>query len=71
MSCYTNTNPNHALNYEVEYIIGGRASDKDNLKIVIAEILALRAAANMAYLAGSASSRHRRWLLLQLSVELL
>ena len=41
----------------VEYIIGGRASDKDNLKIVIAEILALRAAANMAYLAGSASKQ--------------
>ena len=57
MSCYTDTNPNHALNYEVEYIIGGRASDKDNLKIVIAEILALRAAANMAYLAGSASKQ--------------
>lgn len=57
MSCYTDTNPNHALNYEVEYIIGGRASDKDNLKIVIAEILALRAAANMVYLAGSASKQ--------------
>lgn len=57
MSCYTDTNPNHALNYEVEYIIGGRASDKDNLKIVIAEILALRSAANMAYLAGSASKQ--------------
>lgn len=57
MSCYTDTNPNHALNYEVEYIIGGRASDKDNLKIVIAEILALRTAANMAYLAGSASKQ--------------
>ena len=41
----------------MEYIIGGRASDKDNLKIVIAEILALRAAANMAYLAGSASKQ--------------
>lgn len=36
---------------------GGRASDKDNLKIVIAEILALRSAANMAYLAGSASKQ--------------
>lgn len=57
MSCYTDTNPNHALNYEVEYIIGGRASDKDNLKIVIAEILAMRSAANMAYLAGSASKQ--------------
>ena len=57
MSCYTDTNPNHALNYEVEYIIGGRASDKDNLKIVIAEIMALRTAANMAYLSGSASKQ--------------
>ena len=40
----------HALDYELEYILGGKTSDKENLKHAVAELLAVREAANMLYL---------------------
>lgn len=39
------------LEYEVEYILGGKSSDKDNLQYVTNRILLMREVANMAYLA--------------------
>ncbi len=39
------------LSYEVEYVVGGKASDIENLKVVCYELLAMREAANMTYLA--------------------
>ena len=40
----------HALDYELEYFIGGKTSDTSNLKATLAQLLALREAANMLYL---------------------
>lgn len=39
-----------ALDYEMEYLLGGKASDKDNLEYVIGRIRILRFAANYGYL---------------------
>lgn len=39
-----------ALDYEIEYIIGGKDSDRKNLKAVVNQLLLLREAANVAYL---------------------
>ncbi len=50
MSNYLSSGNGHAMNYEVEYIIGGKSTDKDNLRIVVTEMLAIREAANMGYL---------------------
>ncbi len=41
---------NQALLYEQEYLLCGKASDKENLKSTVEEILAVRGAANFAYL---------------------
>ncbi len=40
----------HALDYELEYILGGKTSDVENLKRAVAELLLIREAANMLYL---------------------
>lgn len=39
-----------ALDYQVEYIVGGRGSDRENLKKTVNRMLLLREAANAAYL---------------------
>lgn len=39
-----------ALEYELEYIIGGKDSDSENLKAVVRQILLIREAFNLAYL---------------------
>ncbi|MEY8394668.1 DUF5702 domain-containing protein [Lachnospiraceae bacterium 45-P1] len=41
---------NQALLYEQEYLLCGKAADKENLKSTVEEILAVRGAANFAYL---------------------
>lgn len=53
LSDYTDGADNRGLNYELEYLIGGKAEDKANLRIVTAEILAIREALNLASLAES------------------
>lgn len=40
----------HALDYEMEYLIVGKSSDKANLTTVVNRLLLLREAANMVYL---------------------
>lgn len=57
LSNYTDSGSSHAMNYEVEYIIGGKSNDKDNLKKVVTEILMIRAACNAAYLATDQSKQ--------------
>ncbi len=54
-TCYGKTEKTgviHALDYELEYILGGKTSDTANLKYAVAELLAVREAANMMYLEG-------------------
>lgn len=45
----------HALEYEIEYLLGNQSSDIENLKIVATEILAIREAANFMYLISNPS----------------
>lgn len=52
-SNYTSTNKGNELNYELEYIVSGKDSDKDNLKSAVEKLLIIREAANMAYLVSN------------------
>lgn len=47
---YITEKDGHALSYEAEYIIGGRASDEENLKATVHRLIAIREAANCVYL---------------------
>lgn len=49
MSCYIEQK-NHAIDYELEYLIGGKGTEIENLKVVINQILTMREAANFTYL---------------------
>lgn len=53
MSNYQTTKENHALSYEVEYLLGGKSSDIENLKVVVTELLAIRESVNFAYLVSN------------------
>ena len=45
--CYTNKKDNTALDYEVEYILGGKDNDRDNLSSVATELVLIRSGANL------------------------
>lgn len=47
---YTNPQKNRGMNYELEYLLAGKASDIENLREVVNQLLLLREAANLAYL---------------------
>lgn len=54
-ACYPANGENTAasgqtLDYEIEYLLAGKASDRQNLKTVLKQILALREVANFVYL---------------------
>ncbi len=53
MGSYGAQKEDNPLWYEVEYIIGGELSDRENLRYVINRIFAVREAANAMYLFGS------------------
>lgn len=55
------------LNYEMEYLIGGKASDAANLKVVVRRLLLLREGANLTYLETDAQ-RSQEALTLALSI---
>lgn len=44
------TQTEHALQYQIEYLIAGRENDTDNLRSVVNRLCALREAANLMYL---------------------
>lgn len=46
-----------ALDYEIEYMIGGKQSDRENLKEVVKKLLLLRFVPNYAYLQSSAEKK--------------
>ncbi len=50
LSAYGNEKEDRALSYEIEYLIGGKKSDIENLRIVAERLLLIRLAANMLYL---------------------
>lgn len=49
-SDYTHVQDEEAWQYELEYLIGGKSSDKHNLSAVVEQLLLVREVANMAYL---------------------
>lgn len=46
-----------ALEYEIEYILSGKGSDRENLEAVLKKLLALRFVPNYAYLQGDTAKR--------------
>lgn len=50
MSSYTDGDVEGPLNYEVEYILGGKDSDRSNLSYVVNRLLLIREVSNIAYL---------------------
>ena len=50
MSHYKGELEGRALSYEIEYLLGKKSSDIENLKVVATEIIAIREAANFVYL---------------------
>ena len=48
--CYTEQMPDRALDYEVEYLIAGKNTDSENIQGVLNRLLAVREAANVAFL---------------------
>jgi hypothetical protein len=50
-SCYTQGSATGKLQYELEYLIGGKSTDEDNLCAVVERLLAVREAANLIALA--------------------
>lgn len=54
----TKNDPNKALDYELEYIVSGKGSDRDNLKQVALDILGIREGMNFLYLISSGEKRN-------------
>lgn len=54
---------NRSLDYEIEYIISGKSSDKENLESVVTKIFFIRMALNYVYLMGDSvkKSEARHW----------
>lgn len=49
MSNYLN-DKNHSMAYELEYLLGGKATDVENMKLVVNQLLGIREATNFLYL---------------------
>lgn len=50
---YVEKKQDRVLEYELEYVLGGKKNDADNLKVVASELLAMREPLNMASLTAS------------------
>lgn len=50
LSDYTSPREGRGLSYELEYLIGGRDNDIENLRVVVNYLLLIREAANLVYL---------------------
>lgn len=64
--CFTDEEKNAGeLSYQLEYILGGKNSDIENLKYVVHRLLLIREVSNVIYLFsdGAKWQKQRRWLL--------
>ncbi len=52
---------NRSLDYEIEYIISGKSSDKENLESVVTKIFFIRMALNYVYLMGDSVKSRKQW----------
>lgn len=57
LSCFTEQRAAHALAYEKEYVIAQKGTEEENLKAVVAELLATREALNLLYLSSNTEKR--------------
>lgn len=55
--CFTDEKEGAALNYEVEYVLFGGKTDKDNLTSVVLSIATIRSGVNMIYLISNSQKR--------------
>ncbi len=51
--CFTDTTSGEGLQYQIEYAVGHKGSDRENLQAVLQKLLSIREAANMVYLMSS------------------
>lgn len=52
-SCYLMQEEDGAFSYEMEYLVGGKESEIENLETVVKRLLAIREAANITYILGN------------------
>lgn len=60
---YSNPASKHALSYELEYVLCGKESDKDNLEGVVNRLLLMRMAANVTHILSDATKKNDALLL--------
>ena len=53
-SDYQEPNPEGGLSYELEYLLGGKSSDRENLKVCVSKLLLARESCNLLYLFSDA-----------------
>ncbi len=73
LGSFEKENAQEGLRYQLEYVIGGKGSDRENLECVVKELLAVRTAANMVHLlrdAGKQSQVHQMALIIGSAVGL-
>ena len=56
-SCYTSEREGNGLQYQVEYAVGGKRTDRENLQEVLLRLLIIREAANFIYLMSDPSKK--------------
>lgn len=59
LSCFGKVKTAGVLDYQLEYMLSGKASDEENLKEVVKQLLAMREAANYTYLATNTNARQQ------------
>lgn len=59
--CYTDKQTGGYLDYEIEYILAGKQSDKENLSEVVDKLLAIREGFNLIYLLKDTAKREEAY----------
>lgn len=57
LDCYTSENAGEGMAYQLEYVVAGKETDRENLSAVIHRLLWIRASMNLAYLSSDAPSQ--------------
>lgn len=59
--CYTDAEKSPCLDYEIEYILEGKSSDKDNLNEIVNKVVAIREGFNLVYLMKDSAKREEAY----------
>ena len=59
--CYTDDGEALCMDYEIEYILEGKSSDKDNLNEIVNKIIAIREGFNLVYLMKDSAKREEAY----------